>query len=419
VVEAGDEPIEISHGNDLADLFPGYYPPTKAERQDAYRLGLVSLDTNALLDLYRFTERARNEFFEVLEKLHPRLFITHQAALEFYRDRLSVVEARLRAAEEKCNEIRQPLQGVVDKIQEFANRYQIDPKERQRLVGMINDLSAALTDSITVAGAYDLTRDQVRNATDPVLQRLNVLLAGRVGDALSEAEYKLAMGEAARRREGRIPPGYAEKKDSPERQAGDYLIWRQLINEARLHERPVLLVTNERKEDWVLKGSSNEILGPRPELVLEMRQEAKIALHMVTVVGLLTEAPEYLGTAVSASTIQEAESLPQRRDVSVRFTDRSYREYENLSEGDQSTLLGMLDRLSDMLKEGRTLRRWPRISLKSKRSNIYLLRWSTDGRAMIQIEYPSDSNSDPIIVSVFEINRKKSVDLESVQVDDL
>ena len=59
------------------------------------------------------------------------------------------------------------------------------------------------------------------------------------------------------------------------------------MNEARLHERPVLLIINEQKDDWVLKGSSKQVLGPRPELVLEMRREAKVALHMVTVVGIL------------------------------------------------------------------------------------------------------------------------------------
>lgn len=314
MVDADDESIAISHGNGLVDLFPGYYPPSEEERQDAYRQGLVSLDTNALLDLYRFTKTARNEFFEVLEKLRPRLFITHQAALEFHRNRLSVVEARLRAAEEKCEEIRTPLQGVVQKVQGFANRHQIDAEECQKLIGMIDALSSALFDSITAVGSYDLTRDQVRSATDPVLQHLNALLAGRVGCALSEVDYKLAIKEAARRKEDRIPPGYAEKKGSPERQAGDYIIWLQLANEAALHGRPVLLVTNEQKEDWVLKGSSDEIFGPRPELVLEMRQKAQVALHMVTVVGLLKEAPKYLGTIVSPSTIQEAESLPYRED---------------------------------------------------------------------------------------------------------
>jgi hypothetical protein len=236
VADAG-EAIEISHGNKPEDLFPGYYPPSTDERREAYRQGLVSLDANALLDLYRFSERARGEFFRVLEKLRPRLFVTHQAALEFYRNRPAVVESRLNATEEKCKDIAQPLKAAIDKIQEFANRYQIDEAERERLVDLVQSLSTVLTDAIRAAGTYDLTREEVRTATDVVLRRFHSLVSGRVGDPLTEVEYEQAIKEAARRRERRIPPGYADKKGSPELQAGDYLVWRQLIAEARTHDR--------------------------------------------------------------------------------------------------------------------------------------------------------------------------------------
>lgn len=305
-----DKKITISDGNNMEDLFLGYYPPTKEDRRVVYREGLISLDANALLDLYRFSHQARDEFFEVLEKLHLRLFVTHQAALEFYRNRLSVVEARLNAADEKCKEIEQPFKSVVEKINEFANRYQIDADEKVRLISLVSELESTLSSSIKAAGAYDLTREEVKNATDPVVKRLQSLLKGRVGNPLDEVAYKQAIKEAGKRREDRIPPGYAEKKRTPERQAGDYLVWRQLMNEAVLHGKPVLLITDEQKEDWVLIGSSGQVLGPRPELAIEMRREAKAQFQMVTVVGLLKEAPEYLGTRVSASTIREAESIP-------------------------------------------------------------------------------------------------------------
>jgi hypothetical protein len=119
---------------------------------------LVSLDANALLDRYRFSERARDEFFEVLGKLQPRLFITHQAATEFYRNRLIVVESRLAAAEEKCKEIEKPLGSVSEKIREFANRHQIDLRERNRLIGLVDKLSSTLTEAIMAAGEYDLAK---------------------------------------------------------------------------------------------------------------------------------------------------------------------------------------------------------------------------------------------------------------------
>ena len=205
----------------------------------------------------------------------------------------------------------------------------------KELIALVDELSSTLTDSIRVAGEYDLTRDEVRDASDAVLERLQSLLGGRVGDPLGDAAHKEAVKEASRRREGRIPPGYAEKKTSPELQAGDYLLWRELMNEALLHQRPVLLVTNEQKEDWLLKGSSGQVLGPRPELVLEMQREASAALHVVTVVGLLKEAPEYLGARVSPSTIREAESIPDKPPFAVQITSGAAEQVESLTDAER------------------------------------------------------------------------------------
>jgi PIN like domain len=382
-----EEAIEISHGNKPNDLFPGYYPPSSDERRDAYRRGLVSLDANALLDLYRFSERARNEFFAVLETLRPRLFVTHQATLEFYRNRLAVVESRLSAAEEKCKEIEQPLRTATEKIQEFANRYRIDEVERKRLIDLVQSLSTTLTDAIRTAGAYDLTKEQVRTATDNVLRRFESLVADRVGDPLTQAEYEQAIKEATRRRERRIPPGYADKKASPELQAGDYLVWRQLIGEARIHDRPVLLVTNEQKEDWILVGSSNQTLGPRPELVLEMRREAHSALHMVTVVGLLKEAPEYIGTSVSISTIQEAESLPDRRHIDILFSRPARRRLQSLSPDDQDRVTSAFDPIISSLRAGRNVQDLSEVRIEDVDNNRFLVEWPPDGTAVFEIKY--------------------------------
>jgi len=318
-----------------------------------------------------------------------------------------VVESRLNAPEEKCKEIEQPLKNVIEKIQEFANRYQIDSLERHRLIGLVQKLSATLTDSIRAAGMYDLAKEQVRDATDPVLQRLQSLLADRVGDALSEAEYKQAVKEALRRREDRIPPGYAEKKLSPELQAGDYLVWRELMNEASLHDRPVLLVTNEQKEDWVLRGPSNQVLGPRPELVLEMRREPKAALHMITVVGLLKEAPEYLGTTVSPSTIREAEFFPiKTQRVNVTVTPRAAEQYGGLSEGEKRQFTSALDSIYNGLVAGRTIETIAGINVSRLQGNHYVVRWSSYGRAIIALEYGSSDDYD-LIMFVIQINRKK------------
>lgn len=395
-----DETIAIAHGDNFDNLFPGYYPPSEDERLGAYQRGLVSIDANALLDLYRFSEQARNEFFDVLEKLRSRLFVTHQAALEFNQNRLNVVESRLNAVDEKCQEIDRLLNTVIQRIQEFVNRHQIDASERQRLIGLVESLSSALAESIKAAGTYDLTEEQVRDGTDPVLTRVKLLLDGRVGQPFDEERTRREIEEAERRARDRIPPGYRDdKKASPEQRAGDYFVWRQLMDEVSVHGRPILLISNESKEDWVFKGNSGQVLGPRPELVLEMRQEAGVSLIKVTVVGLLKEAPGYLGTSVSQATIKEAESLPSKQRVGIRFEDNSEEEFRSLPPGGSDRFLVAVRQLQDILESGQSILGRAGVRAVSETDpSTFELRISNVERAWFYLDYDPSGPFDLTVV---------------------
>ncbi|MBK6959376.1 MAG: DUF4935 domain-containing protein [Nitrosomonas sp.] len=48
------------------------------------------VDTNVLLNLYRYSEATRKELQEAITSLDGRIFIPHQAANEFLRNRLTV-----------------------------------------------------------------------------------------------------------------------------------------------------------------------------------------------------------------------------------------------------------------------------------------------------------------------------------------
>ena len=74
----------------LREDFQHFYAPDEGAVADALRTGLVALDTNVLLSLYRFQSNARDDLFRALESLENRLWIPYQVALEFHRNRLGV-----------------------------------------------------------------------------------------------------------------------------------------------------------------------------------------------------------------------------------------------------------------------------------------------------------------------------------------
>src|SRR5688572_10376163 len=84
----------------MKESFFGYYPPSAEKYARLWREGLIVLDTNVLLNLYRLPTTARDELLTVLELLRDRIWIPHHVALEFQRRRLTVISAERKSTED-------------------------------------------------------------------------------------------------------------------------------------------------------------------------------------------------------------------------------------------------------------------------------------------------------------------------------
>ena len=103
------------------------------------------------------------------------------------------------------------------------------------------------------------------------------------------------------------PPGY---RDSGKADAtGDYLIFRQLMNEAKECKLPVVFITDDEKTDWY-RREHDIPLGPRYELREEMIAEAGVPFVIMTTERFLLHAEKYLNADVSAETVDQAKELP-------------------------------------------------------------------------------------------------------------
>jgi hypothetical protein len=72
----------------MRETFPGYYTPSDAEFKRLWTKSLFVLDANVLLNLYRYSSETRKKLIEILQRLDTRLWVPHQAALEYQRNRL-------------------------------------------------------------------------------------------------------------------------------------------------------------------------------------------------------------------------------------------------------------------------------------------------------------------------------------------
>jgi PIN like domain len=242
--------------------------------------------------------------------LGDRLWIPHQVAHEFHRNRLSVIAAQEAFFGKARDELEASVNSYLGKLKAFTSRIAMPEARSQELERMIRDAHAQVLDQVASAEEANEVHLDHRDS-DEVLARLEALFDNRVGEPMEPGELEAARKEAKRRMDQKIPPGYADKDKADS--SGDYLVWKQLLQEAGARQLPVVLVTDDRKEDWV-RREHGLTLGPRPELCEEMSAAASAPFFLMSTATFLRHAREYLSVSVSPGTVNQANELPGALD---------------------------------------------------------------------------------------------------------
>lgn len=294
-----------------------------------FRTGLVVLDANVLLDLYRITPDARTQVLDAFGRIGDRLWVPYQAAIEFSRNRKRVVEDRmstfkqarhlLRAATGDAVEV---LESAVAQLQDLRERNattrQWDLREaaldreslHARLAGVMD---SALAELAALDAEHDLRPKDMQHL-DPLLSQIDELLAQRIGPGYPAPELRALVEDAhSFRFPNKIPPGFLDAgKENPLRAAGDFLLWRQTLDKAAQiadQERLVMLITRDFKGDWWELDAKKRPRGPRPELVQELRDLARADLLLVSLRDFTEGAKIHLSSAVSNQTLEELQGI--------------------------------------------------------------------------------------------------------------
>ncbi|MEV4728758.1 PIN-like domain-containing protein [Saccharopolyspora sp. NPDC049426] len=305
--------------------FAGLLNQRRVPPERFFQCGLVVLDANVLLDLYRLTPEARAQVLDAFTRVGTRLWVPHQAATEFSRNRKRVVEDRM-SSFRKVRRLLQTaeadavavLESAVSRLQELRDvngttrawDLRAAELDQEHLASRLDGLMVpALEELSTLEEEHDLHPKDMQQV-DAVLSQVDQLLAGRIGPAFRPEELRALVEEAhAFRFPNEIPPGFRDaSKETPLRAAGDYLLWRQTIDRAvqEVHgERLVMLITKDFKSDWWELDSKRRPRGPLPELVQEMRDLADSDLLLISLKDFIEGARKYLSSTVSDETLEQ------------------------------------------------------------------------------------------------------------------
>jgi hypothetical protein len=140
---------------------------------------------------------------------------------------------------------------------------------------------------------------------DDIRESLTKLLDGKIGPPYSDDKLKDVYKEGHERYQKSKPPGFRDAKSKDgDRIFGDLVLWFQVIDKAASDKVPMIIVTDDVKEDWWWMHEG-KIVGPNPELVAEIRCKAKVDFYMYVSDQFMEFARAYLKQDVDQEAINE------------------------------------------------------------------------------------------------------------------
>lgn len=278
-----------------------YFTPTDAEFKDLWQNALFAFDANVLLSLIRYKDSAKEEVLNVMKELGANLWLPHQACVEFLRNRHKVFYGLQKPFDEISNiietqikEFNSKLDGI---IRENKNHPSIDFEQIKSAA------SRSMKDVEKVLTSFKEKHPSFK-AAEKTVDDLNSIFKDRTGGPFDPKDIEGHTKEALRRIAAKIPPGYEDSKKD-DGGVGDYFIWRQLIEKAKLEKRPIIFITEDVKDDWWLRVNGKTI-GPLPALRREFFDEAGQYFYAYRVVEFLSRSNSIAAPKVSKATLEEA-----------------------------------------------------------------------------------------------------------------
>jgi hypothetical protein len=290
-------PLKLAYAFPVKAEFPGYFPISEKASQSAWKDGVFSFDASVLLDLYRYSDDTRQELLKLLKSLGNRLWITRQAAQEFLDGRLAVIISQSKKYEENIT--------ALDALEASYKSSRGHPFLTKELLAESEALFKKLR---AYLNGKKSQLDQL-STKDSIQEEIARLLSGRIGKGFSAKRLQEIFAAGEDRYKNKIPPGYEDgKKPEGSNRFGDLVIWLELIEKVRNEKKMLTFVTADEKEDW-WRISRGKTIGPRPELVAELREQAGVDLQMFSPDRFMTVAAEKLAQDVTPAAIQEVKEV--------------------------------------------------------------------------------------------------------------
>lgn len=300
----------------MKSMFEIYYKPTADEIKGLWKECIFVFDANVILNLYRYTSSTREQFISIMEKLSERIWLPHQAALEYQSNRISVILEHKDVYKNIENTILDESDGFLKSLEEKLSIY-----KKLRIINTkdITSKFNVIIDGIRKEISQKESEYPDLLDVDLIRDKLSILFNEKIGVPYDQTKLKEIHAEGIKRYEVKKPPGYKDEKDKKGKvkyykdleisdMFGDLIVWNQILDMAEETRKPIVFITDDAKEDWwqIVKGKT---IGPRLELLNEFNEKVGTQFYMYQPDRFTEFAQEFLKEQINTKAVQEIKEL--------------------------------------------------------------------------------------------------------------
>lgn len=299
----------------MKNQFRSFKKTTDDELKTLWKDAIFVFDTNVLHSVYRYKESTCEDVLKLMEQLQKRVWIPYHVALEFHRNRLSVIYSQ----HKKFDETRKAIKNTLDGLKKELTSLQLDKRhshiDPNPLIDGINKLILEYLEELNQQENQCIKVD----SKDILLPRIESIFDNRVGEKPTNDDIRKIMDEGKERYKSLIPPGYKDsikEKDkdnkytyngvSYEKQFGDLIVWKQIIDHVKKKDiKNIIFVTDDNKEDW-WENTHGKTTNFRIELIDEILAATDLQnFKAYSLASFLEASKQYLKNTVSQDTIED------------------------------------------------------------------------------------------------------------------
>lgn len=292
-------------------VFDGYSRINKEKLKELVLKANIAFDTSSLFGLYRSKESTSDQVLAYLEKSKDRVFLPFTVGLEYHANRTSVLNQQRHI----YSKIKKKVEDLALSIDDFFVREEHINVDYYSINTMVKSFSEKIEKYLKKA--EESHPNYLIN--DPIRDRLTSIFSQRTGDKPTDKYLEQAYQEGERRYNHKIPPGFKDAKNKEHEfrlhgdtiflnKYADFLIWKEIISLGLKTQNDTLLITDEKKTDWILE-ENGYIIGPRPELITEYREATQKRFHILNVHNFFELLQEFDVNAISRNTIKDLKKV--------------------------------------------------------------------------------------------------------------